>query len=151
MFNPSFLVSLLRAFIHRYLFIEVQAADYNCIVGKKIFEEWQLFQYSAHTASGPEIFKKSRQKTQFREIAFLNFSPVKKLIFGHFEIAKNGIWSKKIFVTLIYLISRVFLPGLFKIFGPTVQYSAHWAKNGKWVQIIIIPSKTKINVLTNFF
>ena len=26
-----------------------------------------------------------------------------------FEIAKNGIWSKKIFVKLIYLISRVFL------------------------------------------
>ena len=40
--HPEFLKSV-RAFIHRYLFIEVQAADYNCIVGKKIFEEWQLF------------------------------------------------------------------------------------------------------------
>ena len=30
-----------------------------------------------------------------------------------FEIAKNGIWLKKLFVKLIYLISRIFWPGLF--------------------------------------
>ena len=34
-----------------------------------------------------------------------------------FEIAKNGIWSKKIFfMKLIYLISRVFLAWTFKDF-----------------------------------
>ena len=67
-----------------------------------------------------ENLKKSRQKNSwsqinhkifFRDIAFLavlNFFPVQKLAI--FEIAKNGIWSKKLlFVKLIYLISRVFL------------------------------------------
>ena len=59
--------------------------------------------------SGPENFKKSKQKKFvksnkakhfFREIAFLvvlNFFPVQKLIFSHFEIAKNGIWPNKKF------------------------------------------------------
>ena len=38
--------------------------------------------------------KSNTSKFFFREIAFLavlNFFPVEKLIFGHFEIAKNGI------------------------------------------------------------
>ena len=43
---------------------------------------------------------KSNESIFFREIAFLavlNFFPVQKLIFlAIFEIAKNGIWSKKI-------------------------------------------------------
>ena len=73
----------------------------------------------------PENFKKSRQKTRenkeinifLREIAFLavlNFFPVQKMAI--FEIAKNRFWSKNIFVKLIYMISRVFWPGIFKIF-----------------------------------
>ena len=48
----------------------------------------------------------------FREIAFLAvliFSQFKNWFLAIFEMAKNGIWSKEIFVKLIYLISRVLL------------------------------------------
>ena len=47
--------------------------------------------------------KNINQKFFFREIAFL----------ASFEIAKNGIWSKKLFVKMIYLTSRVFLAWTF--------------------------------------
>ena len=59
-------------------------------------------------SSGPENFQKvqakkvvksNKSKTFLREIAFLavlNFFPLQKLILAIFEIAKNGIWSKKV-------------------------------------------------------
>ena len=69
--------------------------------------------------SGPENLKNSwNQIIQFHErifwpkSIFLQF-PWVKLIFGIFEIAKNGFWSKYFFVKLIYLIPRVFLAWTF--------------------------------------
>ena len=62
----------------------------------------------------------------FREIAFLavvNFFHSSKNDFWPlpiFEIAKNGIWSIKFFVKLIYFISRVFLDWTF------LKFLAHY-------------------------
>ena len=47
------------------------------------------------------------------KLHFWQFSQFKNWFLVVFEIAKNGIWSKKLFVKLIYLISRVFAPELF--------------------------------------
>ena len=75
--------------------------------------------FSKHRARRARKLKKvqakkpAKSKFFFLEIAFLavlNFFPVQKLIFGH------EIWSKIFFVKLIYLISRIFWPGLFLIF-----------------------------------
>ena len=63
-----------------------------------------------------KLVKSNKSKKFFRENAFvavLKIFPVQKLILAIFEIAKNGIWSKNLFVKLIYLISRAFWPGLF--------------------------------------
>ncbi len=77
-------------------------------------EEWELKYIVKVRSFWPYItqwvrkLKKSRQKKVvksnkseffFHEIPFLAI----------FEIAKNGIWSEKVFVELNYLISRVFL------------------------------------------
>ena len=68
--------------------------------------------------SGPENFKKTRQKNSWNQInqnifswncIFGVFPQFKIWFLAIFEIAKNGIWSTKFFVKLIYLISRVFL------------------------------------------
>ena len=44
---------------------------------------------------------KSNKSNFFREIAFLAVLNFKNLFLAIFEIAKNGIWSKKFFVKLI--------------------------------------------------
>ena len=49
------------------------------------------------------------------------FSSSKIDFLAIFEVAKNGIWSKKLFIKLIYLTTRVFWPGLSKMFWPTVK------------------------------
>ena len=70
-----------------------------------------------------KLLKSNITKKFFREIAFLavlNFFPVQKLICGYFWNCKKGNLVKKFFVKLIYLISRVFLRGLFLIFWPAV-------------------------------
>ena len=46
-------------------------------------------------------------------MAVSNFFLVRKLIFGHFLNCKKWNLAKKNFVILIYLISRVFWPGIF--------------------------------------
>ena len=70
--------------------------------------------------SGAENLKKSRQKNSWnqinlfflREIAFLavlTFFPSSKIHFCPFlKLQKNGIWSKIIFLKLVYLISLDF-------------------------------------------
>ena len=59
-----------------------------------------------------------------------------------FEIAKNGIWSKKFFVKLIYLISQVFLAWtFFLIFWPIVQ-------NNKLV-LLLLPYHLFVSDLVN--
>ena len=56
-------------------------------------------------------YKKTREiKRFFREIAFLAVFPVQKLIF---EIAKNGIWSKKFFREIDLFDSMIFLDWTF--------------------------------------
>ena len=58
------------------------------------------------------------------KLHFWQFSQFKSWFLSIFEISKNGIWSKKLFVKLIYLISRVFWPGLyhfFKFSGPLIE------------------------------
>ena len=52
---------------------------------------------------------------------FGSFPQFKNSFLSIFEIAKNGIWSNKLFVKLIYLISQVFWPGLSWIFCPSVE------------------------------
>ena len=56
-------------------------------------------------------------------LAVLNFFP------AIFEIAKNWIWSKKIFVKLIYLIPQVFLAWTFKNFLWLIQIEQIVMKN----------------------
>ena len=59
------------------------------------------------------------KKFFFREIAFWqfqSFSQFKNWFLAIFEMAKNGIWSKKFFVKLFYLISRVFMAWTFSNF-----------------------------------
>ena len=64
-----------------------------------------------------KLVKSNKSIFFFREIAFvadLNFFPSSKIDFWTFlKLQKNGIWSKILFVKLIYLISRDFWPGLF--------------------------------------
>ena len=43
----------------------------------------------------------------------LHFSQFKNWFLAPFDIAKNGFWSKNVFVKLIYLIPRVLWPRLF--------------------------------------
>ena len=51
------------------------------------------------------------------------FSPVRKMIFGHFCNCKRWNMVKKNFMKLIYyLISRVFLAWIFQHFWPTVAF-----------------------------
>ena len=52
-----------------------------------------------------KLVKSNKSKKFFREISFLvvlTFSPVQKLIFGLFKMARNGFWQRKKFVKLIY-------------------------------------------------
>ena len=67
-------------------------------------------------------FVKSNKSNFFREIAFLlvlNFFPVEKLIFGYFEIAKNGICSNKFFVEIdLFDFTSFFGLDFFKFSGP---------------------------------
>ena len=73
------------------------------------------------------------------KLHFWQFSQFKYWFLAIFEIAKNGIWSKKIFEKLIILISRVFWPGL------SLYYLAHYVvlwsqfrkKNFFFVQTLI--------------
>ena len=78
--------------------------------------------------SRPDNLKRSRQKNSwnpiikkffFVKLHFWTFSQFKNSFLAIFEIAKNGIWSKKFIVKLIYLISQVFFGmNIFKFSGP---------------------------------
>ena len=62
-------------------------------------------------SQGARIFKKkSRQKNKNKKNSW---NQINKKLAIIIEIAKNGIWPKKLFLKLIYLISQVFWPGLF--------------------------------------
>ena len=68
--------------------------------------------------SGPENIKSPGKKlVKSNKSHFFSWNCNFKYWFlSIFEIAKNGIWSKKFFMKLIYLISRVFGLDFFKIF-----------------------------------
>ena len=67
--------------------------------------------------SRPKKLVKSNKSILFRKIPFLAVFLVQKLIFGHFWNRQKCNLVKKL---LIYLISRVFWPGLFQIFWPAM-------------------------------
>ena len=93
-------------------------------------EHYIFTQMSTHIHSGPENLKKSRQKNSWNKknpwnCIFGSFKlfPSSKIDFWPFlKSQKMEFGQKKIFVKLIYLISRVFWPGLFWIFWPTMRY-----------------------------
>ena len=66
------------------------------------------------------------QKNVFMKLHFGLFFPVQKMIFGHIWNCKKWNLVKNLFVKLIYLISLVFWPGLFKNFWPTVKLKDFW-------------------------
>ena len=73
-----------------------------------------------------------------------------------FEIEKkNGFWSKRNFVKLVYLISRVFLAWTFLILWPTVKETADDDKENKKIiesykavasQVILEPKNLPVTI-----
>ena len=64
--------------------------------------------YLAFHSPFPLQWKKGTQLGQRRYLN-IKLPKFKNWFLAFFEIAKNGIWSKKLFVNLIYMISRVIL------------------------------------------